>query len=355
MRLKRSSFSAHKCRIKIEGFEIDRLIAVCVEKKIPLQEIQFINSLEARMTVSQDGLHRIRRLAKNQYRITVLSQAGYWYALSLLIGKKALIAGLAVFIIAIYYQSIFVNEVRIYGYERLTESEIRASLEQVGIYEGARKLSEQAQIDDAKLYLYRELAPLAFVEIHYRGGLAEITLAEGNPINPGRAPLSDTPCDVVAEKAGYIESIVVKAGVKAVEPGEYVEVGQVLISGFVPITYTTYGEEEEKTGKYVHAEGIITMKAPHRFTFHITPDRVINTSGSDTVAVARQENESDYELVKRVSDKMIRKYIREKLQDRAYITNKGLNFNQKENIIKVDVLFEATEEIGIEQEIMNDI
>ncbi|MDD4389929.1 MAG: sporulation protein YqfD [Eubacteriales bacterium] len=352
--MKKSSFSAHKCRIKIEGFEIDKLISACIDKKIHIKDIKFTNNLEAIMTVKKDDVNNINKLAKNKYRVTVLSQAGYIYALSLLIGKKALIAGLAVFIIAVYYQSMFISEVRIYGYEKLTESEIRTSLMDVGIYEGAKKFRHKDQIEDAKIHLYQELAPLAFVEIHYRGGLAEITLAEGNRISPKQLSSENAPCDIVAEKDGYIHDIIVKQGVKAIEPGEFVTPGQVLISGFVPIKYTTYGEKDENAGKYVHAEGIVTVKAPHRFKFYITPDIILSTSGGDTVAIVRNKNETDYELVKRVSDKMVRRYIKEKLQDKAYITNKSLNFRQKENIIEVDVLFEATEEIGIEQEIMND-
>ena len=73
------------------------------------------------------------------------------------------------------------------------------------------------------------------------------------------------------------------------------------------------------------------------------------------MALVRRAGETDYEFVKRAADKMIRRYIKENLQGKAYILNKDLNFSQKENIIEVQVRLEAQESIGTEQEIMNGI
>lgn len=354
MKSTRSSFSAHRCRIKIEGFGIDKLISACTKKRIRIKDISFVSDLEVLISVSKEDVHNIKSIAKNTYRITVLSEEGYRYKSGLLAGKKALLAGIAVFLLIVYYQSMFISEVRVYGYEHLSESEVRSSLKKVGIYEGAKKFTDAEQFDDAELLLYQELAPLAFIDIRYRGNLAEITLAEGNRIN--RTVPDDRPCDIVAEKEGYIYEIIAKEGVSAVQEGQFVSAGQVLISGFVPIKYSLYGRmDEENAGTYVHATGTVTIKTPHRFTFFITPDMVLNTSGSDTLALARRAGETDYEFVKRAADKMIRRYIKENLQGKAYILNKDLNFSQKENIIEVQVRLEAQESIGTEQEIMNGI
>lgn len=350
----RSNFLAHRCRIGIEGFGIEKLIGECTKKKIRMKDISFVSNLEVYMTVSKEDIHNIKSIAKNKYRITVLTEGGYRYKSGLLARRKALLAGIAVFLIVVYYQSTFVSEVRIYGYERLSESEVRSSLKKAGIYEGAKKFTDPDQMENAELFLHQELAPLAFVDIRYRGNLAEVTLAEGNRTDQ-KIP-DDQPCNIVAEKDGYICDIVARTGVSAVEPGQFVTAGQVLISGFVPIKYSLYGkQDEEKVGIYVHAAGTVNIKTPYRFTFFITPDMVVNTSGSDTLALARYEGETDHEFVKRAADKMIRRYLKENLQNKAYIINKGLNFSQKENIIEVQVLFEAREKIGIEQEIVNDI
>ena len=82
---------------------------------------------------------------------------------------------------------------------------------------------------------------------------------------------------------------------------------------------------------------------------------VLSTADGDTIALVGLAGESDFEFVKRASDKMIRRYAKENFVNMANIINKGLNSGKKENIINVNVLFEATEEIGREQEIINGV
>ena len=59
------------------------------------------------------------------------------------------------------------------------------------------------------------------------------------------------------------------------------------------------------------------------------------------------DGESDYDFVKRVSDKRIRQFMRENDLDKAQITNKDLNFSIKEKEIGTE------REIQINQEILD--
>ena len=53
----------------------------------------------------------------------------------------------------------------------------------------------------------------------------------------GKIPLKDeTPRNLVTEKAGTVVSMVVRAGKAAVQPGDEVEEGQLLVEGIIPIT-----------------------------------------------------------------------------------------------------------------------
>jgi len=128
--------------------------------------------------------------------------------------------------------------------------------------------------------------------------------------------------------------------------------GDVIISGAVPYKSTNYakGDQGELT-RYVHASGTLKVHIPYYVEFSILPNVVDSLSGNDIVSAAVYDGESEYDFVKRVSDRKIRQFMKENVGSKAQITNKDLNFNVKENIIEVRVLIETLQEIGIEREI----
>lgn len=70
---------------------------------------------------------------------------------------------------------------------------------------------------------------------HVSGTRLQIRVRENE--TAGGIPLrEETPRNLVAETAGTVVSILVRAGKAAVQPGDEVEKGQVLVEGMVPVT-----------------------------------------------------------------------------------------------------------------------
>lgn len=346
----RFAFTVHRRRIRAEGFGLHRLINECIAKGIVLQNIKFVSDIEAVMSVSDEDYKRLKKLARSRYRITVSSESGWVPFICGLKMRKATLVGLSVFFIILYYQSLFVSEIRIYGYEHFTESEVRQALSDIGFDVGSRKLRTKEEANDVKLHLFKELPGISWAGITYKGTLAEVTIVEGEE-NHKRETVN-APCDIVADKAGYIVEVLPREGVRAAEDGEYVAPGDVIISGAVPYKSTNYakGDQGELT-RYVHAAGTVKIHVPYYVEFSILPNVVDSLSGNDIISAAFEEGESDYDFVKRVSDKKIRQFMRENVVEKAQITNKDLNFTAKENIIEVKVLIETLQETGTEREI----
>ncbi|MCI8630819.1 MAG: hypothetical protein HFG67_00925 [Firmicutes bacterium] len=346
----RFAFTVHRRKIRVEGFGLHRLITECIAKGIVLQNIRFISDIEAVMSISAEDYPRLKKLAKSKYRITVSSEEGWLPFIHGLKMRKAALLGLSLFLIIIYYQSLFVSEIRIYGYEHFTEEEVRTALSDIGFEVGSRKLSTKDEANEVKLHLFRELPGISWVGITYKGTLAEVTIVEGEE-NPKKETV-DAPCDIVADREGYIVEVIPREGIRAVEDGEYVVPGDVIISGAVPYKSTNYakGDQGELT-RYVHASGTVKVHIPYYVEFSILPNVVDSLSGNDIVSAAVYDGESEYDFVKRVSDRKIRQFMKENVGSKAQITNKDLNFNVKENIIEVRVLIETLQEIGIEREI----
>lgn len=348
------------------------------------------------LKIKCDDFEFFKKIGKNKYRISILSEGGYIPLLSVIFNNKARICGILLFIFILYFQTFFISEIRIDGYEKFTEREIRECLEQVGMHEGCRNSLDLEKIE---LYLYDKLDHVAFVSINLKGCLAEVKIVEGT-INLEKVDKSK-PCDIIADKEGYIYKVTPIEGLRLVDTGSYVSKGAIIITGTVPIESTAYGEpESELTERYVHAEGTVLAKIPYRFVYNQNAYEIIkkNTgkffysfdfkigekslctkdfynpfeiSKSDEIKsfesvrpfpffisiskvneIELQSRKRSKEEIEKEVNKLVRQEIKEKLPENVQILNKSLYFGQEKNIIEVAVMIESLQQIGMEQEII---
>lgn len=389
-----SSFFEHYKQIKVEGFDQQRLINQCAKEKILLRDIRIKNDIEMTMKLMDWDYERFSRIARNKYQISVIRENGYKPIIKKLFRKKSTIIGLILFSLLMYYQSSFISEIHVSGYEKFTEAQVRQSLKEAGFYEGC---SKGISVDEVKLHLYNNLEDLAWVGIRYTGNLAEVNLVEGT--KPVEKADPNQVAHVVATKDGYIQKIIAKEGFAAVSPGAFVKAGDIVISGIVPIKTTSYGPTEGAlTERYVHAFGEVTAKVPYRFTyyqerydlmkqptgktmyglnlqvgnfklntvklfnhwetsdytekklFHVVkpiPFGIAITKNEEITLARRERSEK---TVSKAAEILLRQAIEEKVTENSQILNKSLKFSSEENIIEVTIMLEVLEQIGIEEE-----
>lgn len=392
----RGSFLEHYKKIKVEGFEQQKLLTQCIKSGIVLRNIYIINDIEMTMTIMDWDYNKFLKLIKNRYQVTILYENGYKPIFKKIVRKKSTIAGLILFALIMYYQSSFVSEIRVMGYQTFTETAIRESLREAGFYEGC---SKSVDINNVKLHIYQDLDNIAWVGVKYIGNMAEVTIIEG-AITPPPVDITK-PCHIVATKNGYVEKVIAKEGKIALDNGVYVKAGDILITGIVPVTSTAYGtSESDITERYVHASGEVYAKVPYRLSYYLDKycllkeptgrkihgisfefgDFKINTgkllnnyessnysekklikflrpipvylglSKIEEITLSRQERSKTD--IKKATDLLVREAIREKVPEKAQILNKSLKFSSEENIIEVGIILETLEEIGKEKEIV---
>lgn len=405
MRLERSSFTKHYLEVEIEGFEIHEFISLCIKNNIALKEIKYLNNIKIRARIRSTELKPIKALGRNKYQITVVSEGGYEPWINDLFKDKVAIIGIVIFVLVVYFQSLFISEIRISGYEKITENEIRRCLEEVDFKEGAMKTQD---LEKVKLHLYSKLDNLVHVAIYMDGCLARVEVVEGHEDSSKDADENNQknieenqPCHVVAEKEGYIYEIIPIEGVRNVSDGVFVRKGDVLISGIVPINSTAYGlPESEITERFVHAEGTALAKIPERIVINQEATRIKKEeTGNWFYSLCVQVGDREFDLkkclmpyevcqvedeygiegnrpfpysfsvekvkeikllsekkthedIEKEVDKYLRQKMKEKSQEKVQILNKSLYFSQEKNIIEVTVMLETLQEIGVEQEIV---
>ncbi|MDD2215461.1 MAG: sporulation protein YqfD [Eubacteriales bacterium] len=383
----------HKIIIRVEGFDLQKLLSLCLEEGIPLWNIRILGDLEITMGLEAADWQRFLKVAGNRYRVTIISEKGLKPLLRRILSKKSTLIGVTIFALLLYYQSCFVSEIRIYGYERLTEREIRESLANAGLYEGC---SKSVDLDLVEIEMFRHLEDISWVGIEYRGNLAEVRLVEGT--ESIATPDLDQPCHIVAAKEGYIEKIIAREGKEAVSQGEFVNVGDVLISGILQIEDKTYSSDPENPmNRYVHARGEAFAKTVYRFIYYQEKEKLLKQRTGRSIpgfslsigeyafnsadflwpydsAIYEEKiffnflrpipiqlginRQYEVDLIKRVRDdqaieeqgkQQARIAIKENLPESVQIINKSLKFSPEENIIRVTIMIEALEDIGKKQ------
>ncbi len=383
----------HYINIRVEGFEIHNLLSQCLKEGIRLSNVKILSDYE--FTAEMDGgdWARLLRLAGSRYHASIEKEKGTKPFFLRLLSRRSTIAGLVIFLIIIFLQTSFISEIRIYGYERLTEREILESLREAGLFVGC---SRSVDPEDVKIQMYRSLDNLSWIGITYKGGLAEVTIAEGtDPASREEDVEKDRPCHIVAVKEGYIEKIIAREGGEAVVKDDFVHVGDVLISGILQIDDKTYSQDPDNVAyRYVHADGEVYAKTIYRFICYqevydlekrttgkgipgvrlTLGTREFNTANLITPYKSSVYNEkrvfgflwpfplelavnhvSELELyrtertqedIEKQGNGQVRELIKNHIPESAQILNKSLNFSPEENIIKVTVMIEALEQIG---------
>lgn len=380
--------------MRVEGFEAHKLITRCISKKLELTDVRIISDVEFTVTVKKEDYKRFRKYAGSAYRITELGESGSGPILEKLLRHRAALAGFFIFAALIYFQSLFVHEIRIYGYEAFSEEYIRQVLREQGFYEGAFKLRTREQIDELELAIFDALDDISYVQVEYEGSLGKVTIAESRGQEKAEEEGSFA-CNIVADKAGYVYELLPRTGVRAAEDGAFVNPGDVLISGIVPLSSTAYGTPfVNMTEQYVHAEGTVKLKVPHRMIVYTEADRLIRqktgkmlpgiimTLGDrvfntqhlfrgyeaaeyyerdvidhdgkfrfkfslnllEEVSLSAEKKQEDG--LKSEADAYIRRFMKENLPESVQIYGKDLNFTQKGNIIVISILLETIEETG---------
>jgi similar to stage IV sporulation protein len=374
----------------VEGFEIQWLLTQCLKENICLQDINIIGNNEFTALVHQRDWGKLSAAAENRYRLVILGEKGIRPHGVRLLKRPITIVGIVLFVFIIFMQASFVSEIRVYGYEKITEREILEHLSNAGLFVGC---SRSIDLDYIEIKMFQSLDNISWIGIVMKGGLAEVTIAEGS--EPVENTNNDLPCNVVAKKEGYIEKVIAREGKESVVKGDFVNVGDIVISGIISIDDKTYTRDPENPAfTYVHADGQVYAKTIHRYTcfqeryeiekrktgksiagigvrfgnFNWESSHIYNSyaassykeksivkmlwpfpveltiNKADELELYRSEKEEDD--ITALANIQIREYIKKNISDSAQILNKSLNFSSRENIIKVVILLEVLEEIG---------
>lgn len=200
------------------------------ELGIVISDVQTSGDLTVSFSVPRQSLHPIEKMAARKgERLRVLQRSGLFWSLWALRYRPVLLFGMSLLLVLALYTPSRVLFVEVEGNEQLPRQLILEAAQDAGIQFGASRRAVRSE--KMKNTLLGAVPQLQWAGVNTYGCVAVISVRErAQPIKPQE---SASVTQIVASSDGVITSCTVTGGSALCSPGQAVQKGQVLISGYV--------------------------------------------------------------------------------------------------------------------------
>ena len=236
--------------VEIKGFSIERLINLALKSNIHMWDTYRENDvLYAKLSIAD--FKALRPYAKKaRCKIKLVHKIGLPFVAFRYRKRTMLLFGAALFILSFIVLSSFVWLVEVEGNNKITETDIIATLAEAGYTTG--KLKRNLNLREAETYLINKYPDIVWVGMKFEGTRLLVEIAETVP-KPS-IQNAESPCHIIAKRDGLITYIATYKGIPKVKKGDIVRKGDVLVAGAVPLM------EGESDLYYTRAKALIKAK-----------------------------------------------------------------------------------------------
>lgn len=366
-------------RLKILGKNPKRFIGYLIKEKISLYDVE-INRKDAIILVDEDDYHKIMKM-KTSYKVVVVGEYG-------LVRYRNFIKRYSVFFICVFFGILLVKVLSSIVFDidvEHSKSEIREmvlnDLKEFGIEKYHFKVSYEEKEKIIKKILKKETEKIEWLEIDSVGTKYIVKVEE----RIKNEPIVDNKTQhIVAKKNAMILEIYAESGEIQVKKNDYVEKGDVLISGFitkdeeikkkVKAVGTVYGEvwyqveinlpklyKEVKYTKDKKKKIEVNFLSHNFLLFDFNPYKTYETESktilknkllpiSINYATIKETKETVKRYIGKEGEKEAIKLAEEKLKKKlgvndTIISKKILKKKEKDSKIVIDIFFKVKEDI----------
>ncbi|SDQ48904.1 similar to stage IV sporulation protein [Virgibacillus subterraneus] len=247
------SFITGYMTILIKGRNPELFFQFCIDQGITVWNIKKVseNACKGNVKLSDiDILKDIKR--RTSYKLTFINKRGLPFLFKQYTRKKEVMVGLLLSIMLIFFLSNIIWEVKIIGVPKDIEEKISEQLTEYGIHQGAWTFTLDPP-SEVQQQLVNDVPELLWVGVHQKGTSYVLEGVEKTIVKEEEV---QGPRNLVATKKGVIQKMYVSKGLPKVQVNDYVEPGQVLVSGKLNFD----DSKEDKKYDLVAAEGEIIAK-----------------------------------------------------------------------------------------------
>ena len=379
-------------RISVEGYYIERFINICRNNKIVIWNLKRDKNVKLELNIGIRDLKKLRKIAKQtKCKIKILRKKGLPFLSNKYKKRKIFGILLLLLVILLAVSSNFIWNIDVVMENNEQMDNIYQDVENSGLSIG--KLKSQINTKEIINNIRLNRDDIAWMGIELKGTNAIVKVVKATS-KPEIIDENDY-CNIVSNKQGVVTKINAQNGTIAVKVGDTVNIGTVLINGWMEGKYTGI--------RYVHAKGDIEAKVwyterkkieynttERRETgnvenkykikinnfeinlskrvskfqiydtidsenkFKIFSDFYLPVSLVKTTNKEIQEEQKIYttEEAKNIGIQELQEKLDRKIDNKEKIVNKIINTYEKEDGIEIYVTYEVLENIGTNEKIV---
>ena len=238
--------------ITIEGYYIERFINICKSKKIAVWNLKRNGGVNLTFKTGVKDFKEICNIAKKvKCKVKIRNKKGLPFLIHRYKKRKIFLVLLILIASFVFFSSNFVWNVDIRVEDGNELENIERDIENSGLKVGELKSKIKTKEIINKIRLERNDIAWMGIELKGTNVIVKIVKADEKP----EIIDEEEYCNVVSDKAGIITKINCQTGTANLQVGDTVNVGDILINGWMEGKYTGI--------RYVHAKGEIQAKVWH--------------------------------------------------------------------------------------------
>ena len=216
-------------QVELISADVEKVLREILKENISVRNVKKLSELACRFQADGRDVDRIGSIAKrNGASLRTQTSGGFYWSVRRLLRRRLLLAGLALFLVMTYWIQGRVLFVQVSGNQSVPARQILEAAERYGVRFGAER--KEIRSETMKNGLLSEIPKLQWAGVNTAGCVASIQVREraDEAAEDGRHRVSS----IVASTDGYILSGTVTNGTALFHPGQTVQKGQTLISGY---------------------------------------------------------------------------------------------------------------------------
>jgi similar to stage IV sporulation protein len=216
--------------VKVSGRGVERFLNSLTRNGLRIWNVKRhgAETITFRMRL-RDALNIRHYARKSECKITFLQRSGLPFLIKRLLKNSGFLAGAAVFFLIILLLSNVIWGIEIKGAMPATEYQIRKELDKMGVKIGKVQFLVD-NVEAIQRKLTDRISELTWVGVELKGTTYHLQVVEKNePMKPEQL----APQNLIAKKKATIVKMFIENGQQLVNKNDFVEVGQVLVSGVI--------------------------------------------------------------------------------------------------------------------------
>lgn len=248
--------------VELTSAEPELAVSAYAGAGIPMEDLQPQGALTLRFWMPRCCYPQARKLAQKRGDcLKILGKRGIYWMLPRLLRRPVLLLGAAVLTGLTLFLPSRILFVQVEGNAAVPARQILEAAAQSGLAFGTSR--RQVRSEKVKNALLSKIPQLQWAGVNTSGCVATVSVRERTVLPPAQDPVGVS--SLCAVRDGYIRSITATAGTALVQPGQTVQAGQVLISGYTDCGLRLRGEQA-KGEVFAQTQQELTAVLPAKWT-----------------------------------------------------------------------------------------